>query len=115
MDASTTPKTLRVNIGKTPHAAGVIDETFLLTHTGSVSFPDENDKKYPFWYYPTEGKLYWSKEKGKGVVGDWWIGETDENSKSQNVIPLLMDKYCISKCMIEIVRIRPRKIYIFPM
>ena len=81
VDRSKSPKTLKVNIGKTNPATGEIDETFLLTHTGFVSFPDENNKKYPFWYYPMDGVIHWSKEKTKGVIGDTWTGETDEKSK----------------------------------
>ena len=54
---------------------------YLLTHTGSVTFPDENNKKYPFWYYPLEGKLYWSKKKEDHTGIDIWDGETDDTSK----------------------------------
>ena len=81
VDRSKTPKTLQIKIGKTDPAIGEIDETFLLTHTGSVSFPDENNKKYNFWYYPAEGVIYWSRDKVQYKTGDYWTGETDENGK----------------------------------
>ena len=82
VDRSKTPKVVQVNIGKTTPAMGQIDETLLFTHTGFVTFPDENNKKYSFWYYPVDGKLYWTKEKTKGqAYQDIWVGETDPNSK----------------------------------
>ena len=81
VDRSKSPKTVQVKIGETDPIVGEVDETFLLTHTGFMTFPDENNKKYPFWYYPVEGILKWSHEKGKGWEGDIWTGETDPSSK----------------------------------
>ena len=80
VDRTKTPSTLQVKIGDTTPASGEIDESLTATHTGWVTFPDENNKKYNFWYYPTEGKIYWSADKGK--TKDIWTGETDERSKN---------------------------------
>ena len=79
VDRSMNPIKIQVNLGSTHPATGEVDERFLLTHTGSVSFPDENNKKYNFWYYPAEHKIYWSADKGS--TKDIWVGETDPSSK----------------------------------
>ena len=46
VDRSLSPKKVEVNLRKIPYASGQIDETYLLKHTGSMTFPDENNKKY---------------------------------------------------------------------
>ena len=80
VDRSAVPVKIKINIGKTNPAVGEVDETFLLTQTGFVAFPDENNKKYNFWYYPTEGNIYWTADKGKTT--DIWRGTTDPTSKT---------------------------------
>ena len=81
VDRSVRPKKVTVTIGKTDQATGQIDETYLLEHTGYVDFPDENNKRYPFWYYPAEGILKWSSKKGTGWAGDIWTAERDPSSE----------------------------------
>ena len=79
VDRSKSPSTLQIRIGDTHPATGEIDEKYLEKHTGSVSFPDENNKKYNFWYYPIEKKIYWTADKPSTT--DIWTGDSDENSK----------------------------------
>ena len=82
VDRSTSSKKVQVNLGTTPYAMGQVDETYVLVHTGFIKFPDESNKNYPFWYYPVEGILKWSQEKGKGWADDIWTAESDERSKN---------------------------------
>ena len=89
VDRTGSPSTVKVHIGDAPPATGEVDERFLLTHTGSVSFPDEKNKKYNFWYYPTEGKIYWAADKGK--TKDIWTGETDTSSKKSHTTFFIID------------------------
>ena len=79
VDRTSLPKKVTVNIGKTHPAVGEVDEKYLLTHTGFVTFPDEKNKKYSFWYYPAEKKIYWTKDKGQTT--DIWTGTTDQSRK----------------------------------
>ena len=82
VDRSTSSKKVTMYLGKNKYATGQVDETYLLTHTGFMKFPDERNKQYPFWYYPVEGILKWSQEKGKGWAGDIWTAESDEKGRN---------------------------------
>ena len=89
IDRAVTPGTVTVRIGDAKPGRGEVDEKYLLEHTGSVTFSDEGNKKYSFWYYPTEGKIYWTAEKGKS--DDFWTGTTnvdgrfETNSQSMSI------------------------------
>ena len=85
VDRSTRAKNLVMYLGKIPYATGQIDETYVLTHTGYMIFPDEK-KRYSFWYYPVEGILKWTYEKGKGWAGDIWRAQSDETGNATTSI-----------------------------
>jgi len=50
-------------------ASGQIDET-KTPHRGWVTFPD--DRKYSFWFYPSEKTIYWDADKGR--TNNIWRG-----------------------------------------
>ena len=94
IDRTQSPGKVKVRIGDAEPGTGEIDEKFLLTHTGSVTFSDESNKKYNFWYYPAEGKIYWVADKGKS--NDIWNGKTDPNGKCRNSFLRLHDLFYYS-------------------
>ena len=96
VDRSKKPYTLKITSGQGDPASGEIDETEQMLHTGFATFPDENDKKYNFWYYPSEGSIYWDGKRG--TTEDIWRKPPPSNGKYQRCIKTTYSVfyYCIT-------------------
>ena len=87
VDRSKKPYTLKITSGQGDPASGEIDETEQMLHTGFATFPDENNKKYQFWYYPSEGSIYWDGKRG--TTEDIWRKPPPSNGKYQNELAII--------------------------